>query len=63
MTEEWIVIDQKNEEVFFYSNFDTMIEESESPADDVRWQLKRTGRFDSADGEITIINRHPEKED
>jgi len=57
---EWICIDKKTEEVFFYDDMEKMAEECEASAPDIRWQLKRTGRFDSPDQEIVIIPANPE---
>jgi hypothetical protein len=55
----WIAIDKKTEECFFYDDFAKMASECEADPADIISQLKKTGRFDSEDDEITIIEANP----
>ena len=59
---EYIVIDKKTETASFYTDQEEMARDSEEQLSDILWQIKRTGRFDSADGEIVIIESWPPKE-
>jgi hypothetical protein len=59
----YLLICKESDTVRYFETMRELADHAEVPYDDVSWQLKRTGRYDSPDRQFVAIPTEPEKED